>query len=297
VSGGAADLSPAAVIGAGRVGRAVAVSLHRLGVPVTLGVRGGGGRDGQVEEATGLPCVAPVEAARGARLVVLCVQDDQLPTLVTDLAAHRVFGPGQAVVHTAGVDGPGLLTPAAAAGALVAACHPVQTFTDDLDATLARLPGSIWGVTGDPGGAAAGRALVTALGGLAMDVPEEGRARYHAALVLAANGAAALSAVAADLLRAGGVIDPGRVLAGLVHASVDSALATGQAGLSGPWVRGDGRTVAMHLEALAHRPKVVGVYRSLARLVGDRAASAGRLSPEARRRIDAALDTGGGHGG
>jgi predicted short-subunit dehydrogenase-like oxidoreductase (DUF2520 family) len=289
------DFSPAAVIGAGRVGRAVAVALSRLGVEVTLGVRAAG--EPGTDARTGLPCAAPVEAAGGAGLILLCVQDDQLPTLVTDLAAHHVFSAGQLVVHTAGVDGPGLLTPAAAAGARVAACHPVQTFTDDLDATIARLPGTIWGVTGAADGRAAGRALVAALGGVAMDVPENGRARYHAALVLAANGAAALSAVAADLLRAGGVIDPGKVLAGLVHASVDSALATGQAGLSGPWVRGDGRTVAMHLEGLAHRPKVVGVYASLARLVGDRAATSGRLTPEARRRIDAALDAAGGRGG
>jgi predicted short-subunit dehydrogenase-like oxidoreductase (DUF2520 family) len=289
----AAELRPAAVIGAGRVGRAVATALHRLGLDVTLGVRESSGMAGSPDPVTGLDRETPVDAARGARLIMLCVQDDQLPTLVTDLAAHHAFECGQTVVHTAGVDGPVLLTPAAAAGALVAACHPVQTFTDDLDATLARLPGSIWGVTGDTAGRAAGRALVGLLGGIAMDVPESGRARYHAALVLAANGAAALSAVSADLLRAGGVIDPARVLAKLVHASVDAALATGQAGLSGPWVRGDGRTIAMHLEGLAHRPKVVEAYTGLARLVADRAATAGRLTPEARRRINAALERAG----
>jgi predicted short-subunit dehydrogenase-like oxidoreductase (DUF2520 family) len=120
-------------------------------------------------------------------------------------------------------------------------------------------------------------------------VPESGRVRYHAALVLAANGCAALSATAADQLRAGGVIDPSVLLNGLIHASVDSALSTGQAGLSGPWVRGDGRTVAMHTEALARKQKVINVYVALARLVADRAAAAGRLDPEARARVEAGL--------
>jgi predicted short-subunit dehydrogenase-like oxidoreductase (DUF2520 family) len=189
------------------------------------------------------------------------------------------------VIHTAGVDGPGLLAPAAAAGARTAACHPVQIFNDDLEATLGRLPGTVWGVTGD----AAGKEVVVALGGRPMDVPEAGRVRYHAALVLAANGCAALSATAADQLRAGGVIDPAALLSGLIHASVDSALATGQAGLSGPWVRGDGRTVAMHAEALARKQKVINVYVALARLVADRAAAAGRLDPEARGRVEAGL--------
>ena len=74
----------------------------------------------------------------------------------------------------------------------------------------------------------------------------------------------------------------------LIHASVDSALATGQAGLL-LWVRGDGRTVAMHTEALARKQKVINVYVALARLVADRAAAAGRLDPEARARVEAGL--------
>jgi predicted short-subunit dehydrogenase-like oxidoreductase (DUF2520 family) len=277
-------LSPAAVIGPGRVGLAIATFLDRIGVEVTIGVRSQRGRE-RVLAAGGLPTADPSEATRGAALVILAVLDDELPSLVTALAADGVFASDQVVIHTAGVDGPDLLAPAAAAGALVAACHPVQIFNDDLDATLGRLPGTVWGVTGDP----AGREVVIALGGRPMDVPESGRVRYHAALVLAANGCAGLAATAADQLRAGGVIDPAALLSGLVHASVDSALATGQAGLSGPWVRGDGRTVAMHAEALARKQKVMNVYVALARLVADRAAAAGRLDPEARRRVEAGL--------
>ena len=278
-----AQLSPAAVIGAGRVGLALATFLRRIGAEVTVGVRSDHAR----ERAAGLGlAVAPShEAAGGARLVILAVQDDELPALVTSLAAEGAFAAGQLVLHTAGVDGPALLAPAAAAGARIVACHPVQIFNDDLEATVGRLPGTVWGVTGDP----AGREVVIALGGRPMDVPESGRVRYHAALVLAANGTAALAATAADILRAGGVIDPAALLSNLIHASVDSALATGQAGMSGPWVRGDGRTVAMHTEALARKQRVINAYVAVARLVADRAAAAGRLDPEARRRVEAAL--------
>ncbi|HZA82699.1 MAG TPA: DUF2520 domain-containing protein, partial [Actinomycetes bacterium] len=214
-------LSPAAVIGPGRVGLALATFLDRIGVQVTVGVRSQRGRD-RVEAAGGLATAEPAAATRGAALVILAVPDDELPSLVTALAAEGAFAADQVVIHTAGVDGPALLAPAAAAGARTAACHPVQIFNDDLDATLGRLPGTVWGVTGDP----AGKDVVAALGGRPMDVPESGRVRYHAALVLAANGCAALAATAADQLRAGGVIDPAALLSGLIHASVDSALAT-----------------------------------------------------------------------
>jgi predicted short-subunit dehydrogenase-like oxidoreductase (DUF2520 family) len=276
--------SPAAVVGAGRVGLALAIFLERLGLDVTVGVRSDHGRQ-RVEAASDLPTASPADAVRGARLVVLAVLDDELPSLITALAADGVFGPDQVVIHTAGVDGPELLTPASAAGATVAACHPVQIFNEDLEGTLSRIPGTVWGVTGDP----VGREVVAMLGGRPMDVPSSGRVRYHVALVLSANGAAALSASAADILRAGGVIDPGAVLGGLVHASVDAALATGQAGMSGPWVRGEGRTIGMHVEALARKQRLVKVYAALARLIGDRAAAAGRLDPDARRRVEAAL--------
>ncbi len=279
-----AKFSPAAVVGAGRVGLALAIFLQRLGLEVVVGVRSERGRQ-RVEDAGDLPVAAPAEAVQGARLVLLAVLDDELPSLVTALAAEGVFGQDQVVIHTAGVDGPELLTPASAAGAKVAACHPVQIFNEDLEGTLGRIPGTVWGVTGD----AAGRDVVSMLGGRVMDVPSSGRVRYHAALVLAANGSAALAAGAADILRAGGVIDPAAVMGGLVHASVDAALATGQAGMSGPWVRGEGRTIGMHVEALARKQRLAKVYTALARLIVDRAAAAGRLDPDARRRVEAAL--------
>src|SRR6266571_2691850 len=129
--------SPAAVVGAGRVGLALAIFLERLGLDVTVGVRSDHGRE-RVEAASDLPTAAPADAVRGARLVVLAVLDDELPSLITALAADGAFGPDQIVIHTAGVDGPELLTPASAAGATVAACHPVQIFNEDLEAALAR---------------------------------------------------------------------------------------------------------------------------------------------------------------
>jgi hypothetical protein len=45
----------------------------------------------------------------------------------------------------------------------------------------------------------------------------------------------------------------------------------------------------MHAEALSRKEKVVNVYVALARLVANRAAAAGRLDPEARHRVEAAL--------
>src|SRR5215211_4983395 len=90
-------LSPAAVIGPGRVGLALAIFLDRIGTEVTVGARSDRGRE-RVASA-GL-----AEATRGASLVILAVPDDELPALVTALAADGAFASGQVVIHTAGVD-------------------------------------------------------------------------------------------------------------------------------------------------------------------------------------------------
>src|SRR4029450_3492115 len=92
-------LSPAAVIGPGRVGLALAIFLDRIGVEVTVGARSQRGRE-RVEEA-GLALADPTEATRGASLVVLSVPDDELPSLVTALAADGAVAAGQVVSHTA----------------------------------------------------------------------------------------------------------------------------------------------------------------------------------------------------
>src|SRR6266540_1526876 len=224
--------SPAAVVGAGRVGLALAIFLHRIGLDVVVGVRSDRGRQ-RVEAVGDLPTTTPADAVRGARLVLLAVLDDELPSLVTALAADGVFRPDQTVIHTAGIDGPELLTPAAAAGAKVAACHPVQIFNEDLEGTLGRIPGTVWGVTGD----SAARDVVTMLGGRVMDVPASGRVRYHAALVVAANGSAALAATAADIQRAGGHVRPVGAWRGAhhrhAHRGAGAQAAAGE-GLHGP---------------------------------------------------------------
>ena len=64
-------LSPAAVIGPGRVGLALAIFLDRIGIEVTVGARSERGRE-RVEGA-GLAVADPIEATRGAALVLLSV--------------------------------------------------------------------------------------------------------------------------------------------------------------------------------------------------------------------------------
>ena len=70
-------------------------------------------------------------------------------------------------------------------------------------------------------------------------IDEADRALYHAALAHGANHLVTLVASSMDLLRAAGVENPQRLLGPLLSAALDNALRHGDAGLTGPVVRGE----------------------------------------------------------
>lgn len=243
---------------------------------------------------SGVPRQEPEQVVRAADLVLLTVPDDSLAPLCAGLATVGAFRPGQLVVHTAGRFGVGILSDAVAAGALPLAIHPAMTFTGtSLDRS--RLADSVFAVTAPTALLPIAQALVVEMGGEPLVVAEEDRPAYHAALVHGANHAVTLVAQAAAVLARLGVEEPGRVLAPLVHASVENALA-GAAGsvasLTGPVVRGDAGTVAAHLAALAAVPETRAAYRAMARATADLALEGGRIGPAQYADLIATLGLG-----
>ena len=269
------------VVGAGRVGAVLAAALARAGHRV---VAASGVSEASRARAAallpGVPLVAAHEVPAGAGLVLLTVPDDELAALVEGLAATGALHPGQLVVHTSGRHGLAVLEPAARAGALPLALHPVLPF-GGTEVDLVRLSGATFGVTAPDVLRPAAEALVLEMGGEPVWLPEEVRPLWHAALAHGANHLVTLVASAADLLRAAGVEDPGQVLAPLLGAALDGALRGGDRALTGPVARGDAGTVAAHLDVLARSaPEVLPSYLAMARLTADRALADGRLGPE-----------------
>ena len=279
-----------ALLGAGRAGTSVAAALSRAGVrPVAVTARSAASR---ARAAALLPSArrrGPLEAARAAELVVLGVPDDALPGLVQQVADGGGWRPGAVVVHLSGAGGRSVLAPAAATGATTLALHPATTFSGTA-ADAARLAGAAVGVDADAAGSALAHALVHALGGWPVPVPEEARAAYHAALVHGSNHLGTLVVDAVDALRAAGVPEPAEVLAPLARAALARALDEGAVGLTGPVVRGDARTVARHVRALQDvAPAALGTYRCLAGRTAALAQESGRLSAVSGEAIRCAL--------
>lgn len=275
-----------ALIGAGRVGSAIAHLLRASGsdiVSVTSRSSAEGAAVHLGSRAFSLEHLPPAD-------LYLIATPDQAIEPVAQVLAQRVLAPA-VVVHVSGVSGTAPLAGVAAAGAHVAALHPVQA-CPDVETAIRRLPGSAWGVTAAEDVAAWADELIRErLGGVPIRVPEEVRARWHAAAVMTSNGIAALLAFAEELVISAGIDDPMTALAPLAAGTVTNAHegGGGAATLTGPVVRGEVATVERHLAGLAADPHLADAYRVVGRMILRAAQLGGRIDATAAARIEDAL--------
>ncbi|MEW9533324.1 Rossmann-like and DUF2520 domain-containing protein [Microbispora sp. NPDC049125] len=277
------------VLGAGRVGSVLGAALMLAGhrVVAASGVSDASRR--RAAERLGVEQSRPEDVIRRSQLVLLTVPDDVLPGLVAGLAATGADLRGKLLVHASGAYGLAVLDPAAEAGAIPLALHPVMTFTGR-DDDLTKLTGCSFGVTAPLLLRPVAEALVIEMGGEPVWIADHDRALYHAAIAGAANHMVTLIAESQELLAKIGVEHPGRMLGPLLGAALDNVLRLGIAGLTGPVVRGDAGTVRKHVDALIlAAPEAADAYVALARLTADRALAAGLLKPEAAERLLDAL--------
>lgn len=280
-----------AVIGAGRVGTAVAVLLEQAGHRL-VGVSGRGETRGRVSaHLPGVSVLDAAEAAAAAELVVIGTPDDAIEPTVAALAAAAAIPPGAWAMHLSGSLGLDVLRPAREAGAHVLAMHPLQTFPN-VGSALTGLPGSSIAVTAeDDEGYLLGERLADDLHGVPFRLADELRPLYHAAAVFASNYLVTTSAIAESLFAQAGVPDPAKAMAPLQRASLDHVEELGPArALTGPAVRGDAGTIRRNLEALErHAPGLVPTYVALARSTLDVAERSGRLPPGSRTAVEDVL--------
>jgi predicted short-subunit dehydrogenase-like oxidoreductase (DUF2520 family) len=236
---------PCAVVGAGRLGSALAAGLRAAG----LSVEGPLGR--------GAVPTAPV--------VVLCVPDGAIAAAAAALPAGVLAG------HCSGATGVEPLAPHEAFS-----LHPLVSVPAGSGPAV--LSGAGCAVDGStPEALRIATALARAAGLVPVRVAPEDRAAYHAAASLASNFLVTLEAAAERLAATAGV--ERALLAPLVLAAAAQWAELGaERALTGPIARGDEGTVARQREAVAARtPELLGVWDALAdatqALVGSTVAS------------------------
>jgi predicted short-subunit dehydrogenase-like oxidoreductase (DUF2520 family) len=216
----------ACVVGAGRVGKALAARLgERIPARTT-------GREVEVGDA---------------ELVVICVPDRVIPEVA------QAIKPGPWVTHTSGACRLDALEPHQRRFSF----HPLQTFVLDLGPE--QLDGSCAAVSGeDEEALAAAHELATLLRVKPFELDDDERPLYHAAAHFASAFLVTLRDVAADLMEAAGA--PPEALEPLMRRTMENGF-----NHTGPLVRGDWTTIERHLDAIgARRPELLPLYRALA---------------------------------
>jgi predicted short-subunit dehydrogenase-like oxidoreductase (DUF2520 family) len=244
-------LTAIAIVGAGRLGTALATALSAPGVGADRALSRGAA---SALPAAGLRVDGPFGRGadpRGVDAVLLCVPDGEIA------AAAAALTPGLPVGHCSGANGLGVL------GAHEAfAMHPLLTVPRDGAPPFAGAGAAIAGST--PRALAIARALADRLGMRAMTVADEDRAAYHAAASIASNFLVTLEGAAERLAGTAGVARG--QLAPLVRAAVEDWARLGaREALTGPIARGDEATVARQRAAVAERtPDLLPLFDTLA---------------------------------
>jgi predicted short-subunit dehydrogenase-like oxidoreductase (DUF2520 family) len=281
------------VLGAGKVGSAVAGLLRVAGLRITAVTTKS---QSSAEKAAASPGAEAdtdnaAAAARGD-IVLVTVNDDAIASVVAEVADAGGFRPGQLVVHMSGALSLAVLSPAADAGAFIGCAHPLQSFATAQDASRL-IGGSVFGITPGPGSIAALEAMVEVLGGRSVIVADEDKSVYHAAAVMASNYLVAVEDTAVQLLMSTG-FGEGDALAALqplVSGTVGNVRALGTtSALTGPIVRGDVDTVRAHVEALRGMPgDELSLYTALGRHTLAIAARRGTLDASTLKALASVL--------
>ena len=287
------ELGDIAIIGAGKVGTALAVLAARAG----LRVAAMGGRDpartaaaaagvSSTTAATGV-----VQAARTGRIVLLCVSDEAIAPVLDELVRASALPAGGVVAHCSGALGSEVLAPARRLGCAVGSFHPLATFPT-VQRAVEKLGGSYCFIEGDAPAAEALAQLARRIGAVPVAMSSQAKPLYHAAAVMACNYQAALVDAALELMHQAGIEAPLalRALGPLVQSTVDNVTSLGPAAaLTGPIARGDGATVAAHLRAMEKLPQLAALYRQAGLWTVRLARRKGTLDPQRAQELEALL--------
>ncbi len=256
-----------AIVGAGNLGTALALSLKKAGFTIEAFVSRSKGKARQRAESLAKQLGARVVTTlHGVDFTVvwLCVPDAEIARAAQTLAA-QVEWKGRIALHSSGALTSDELDSLRKRGASVASVHPLMTFVRGSHPALAGVP---FAIEGDAPAVRQARRMVRDLQGRSYPIRKQDKAAYHAWATFTSPLLTALLATTERVAAAGGVKRNGavrRMMPILQQTLANYASLGAAAGFSGPIVRGDAETVKGHLRELKSSPAARDVYLSLAR--------------------------------
>jgi predicted short-subunit dehydrogenase-like oxidoreductase (DUF2520 family) len=256
-----------AIVGAGNLGSALALSLRRAGFAVDAVIARPTKKSIKKARRLARQIGAQVlsdAADLKAELVWFCVPDSQIGRTAATLAQGFRWK-GVVALHSSGALTSDELEPLRQRGAAVASVHPLMTFVAGSRPALAGVP---FAIEGDRRAVQSARQMVRELGGQPFAIRKQDKAAYHAWGTFASPLLTALLATTERVAVSAGVKrkDAVRRMIPILRQTLANYAERGAArSFSGPIIRGDVDTVNRHLQVLKSIPTAREVYASLAR--------------------------------
>jgi predicted short-subunit dehydrogenase-like oxidoreductase (DUF2520 family) len=256
-----------AIVGPGRLGRALAWELRRAGYCVSEIIS----RDSSAsrQKARALAKQVKAKASAGGErfdgdLVWFCVPDREIARASRQLA-EGLDWKGKTALHSSGALASDELRGLRQRGATVASVHPLMTF---VGGSVPSLEGVPFALEGDAAALRVARRIVRDLGAEAFSISRNRKLAYHAWGAFASPLLIGLLVTAEKVARATGLStsEARRRMLPILRQTLANYAQLGPAGaFSGPIVRGDASIVQQHLMELKKIPEAKEVYVALAR--------------------------------
>jgi predicted short-subunit dehydrogenase-like oxidoreductase (DUF2520 family) len=247
-----------AIIGAGRVGRALGRGLRehgwKIGAVVTRSEPSA--RRAVRFIGAGKPCAIMTRQILASPVILIATPDDKIAVVAQELARigeEELLG--KIVLHASGAMDSGVLDALHAHGAAVGSMHPLQSFSG---VSVPSLEGKVFTIEGETQAVRVARRIARALGGSPVRIAGSKKLLYHAAAAMAAGHVLAVEEAATQLLLSLGMkrSEAVRALLPLTRQVLENFETLGpRAAWTGPLSRGDFQVVLAHLDALKDSPK------------------------------------------
>ncbi|MFA6468078.1 MAG: Rossmann-like and DUF2520 domain-containing protein [Bacteroidota bacterium] len=246
------------IIGAGAVGRSLALVFSRSGVTVS-GIYSEHGRSAaSAAKKVKVKHFGTLEEFRAdSSVIIIAVPDGRITDVSRTLASLGSGLRGKIVLHTSGALSSDELSMLRKHGASVGSFHPLQTFPKSLPVTSMK---NIWfALEGDDRAISVSRSLAKIIGARTFLLTKKNKTLYHIAAVFASNYQVALFSVVEEL---SSVLDIPKhqlwnIFKPLITQTLNNVFATSPVeALTGPIARGDYKTISKHLAVLEASKKM-----------------------------------------
>ena len=257
-----------AIVGAGRLGKALTQELKRAGYSISeiisRNTAASKRKARDLAREVGAHSSTNGNAHLDADLVWFCVPDRQIAQASLQLASI-VDWKRKIAMHSSGALASDELRALRRRGAAVASVHPMMTFVSGSVPSLTGVP---FAVEGDAPAVLTARKIVKKLGGEAFNIRKQHKPAYHAWGGFTSPLLVAALVTGERLARIAGqsTAEARKKMLPIVRQTIANYEALGPAGaFSGPIVRGDAEIVGKHLRVLYKIPEAREVYLALAR--------------------------------